>query len=633
MAGQPEDLEEELKTVSKNLREVEAKIRILQEKREELRKRKDLLADTISLQKSKELGSDSKWDSEDYPWYPKLSQKLKDVFKISSFRPNQLAAINATLSKQDVIVIMPTGGGKSLCFQLPALMENGFTLVISPMLSLMEDQIMTLKSLSIKAEMFQASTTVQESAEIQKMMIDAKSGLKLLYVTPEKLAKSKRFMSKLQKAHSLNLLSRIAIDEVHCCSQWGHDFRTDYQFLSVLKDMFQNVPIIGLTATATTKVILDVQKMLSIQGCLIFKSSFNRPNLYYEVREKPSSQKECIDQLEDLLKHRFKNMSGIIYTTSIKDCEDLRQELRKRGCKVSGYHAQLESSVRSNVHQKWLSGEYQAVVATIAFGLGIDKPDVRFVIHHSLSKSMENFYQESGRAGRDGRTANCILYFRFADIFKLSTMVFTQQTGLRNLYSIVDYCLNPTDCRRKMIASHFDETWESTDCNKMCDHCENTFSAKKVDVSKHCLSLLKILLQAFQNDTKLTAQMLIDVWYGKTSKIKSVNVSPPSFSRETGERIVAFLLINDYLKEDFHFTPYSTISYIKKGPKGDSVKSGEQIAMLVRDKKCDTGDSRSKISSDSTSSKTTSNKRVVETTENSKCKRSKLICLDDSESD
>lgn len=574
--------EETLHAVEKELGQITAEIQKLNARKAELTALRDKLSDKLMLKKSKSLAAKD-WNRTDFPWYSKLISTLKNVFKITELRPFQLQTMNATLSKEDTILIMPTGGGKSLCYQLPALLDKGITLVVSPLLSLMEDQVIALKELNIDAGMFHANSDKAETNRLMQAMTDKNAQVKLIYATPEKLAKSKRFMSKLQKSYEMGLLARIAIDEVHCCSQWGHDFRPDYKFLGVLKPMFPDVPILGLTATATSKVTIDVQKMLSIQGCMVFKASFNRPNLYYEIRPKPSSQKECIDMLEDLLKYRFANKSGIIYTTSIKECEDLRKELRNRGLHVSGYHANLEVNLRSSVHRKWLTGEYQAVVATIAFGLGIDKPNVRFIIHHCLSKSMENFYQESGRAGRDGEPAECILMYRLADVFKLSTMVFTQQTGLQCLYGIVDYCIDVHRCRREIIASHFDEKWESMDCNRMCDHCRSPKQPKQVDITKHCVSIYKLISHAAALDTKLTAQKLMEAWYGKgPPKLRPPGVQVPKFSKDTAETVIAYLLMKQYLKEDFHFTPYSTISYIRRGPLANKLDDPKHcIAMTI----------------------------------------------------
>uniref|UniRef100_A0A8D8YUF1 ATP-dependent DNA helicase n=1 Tax=Cacopsylla melanoneura TaxID=428564 RepID=A0A8D8YUF1_9HEMI len=582
------DEESRLSSIEKELSHVNKEIKRLTERRNQLIASRNQLKDDILLKKSNKHCSND-WDKNDYPWSSQVKSILKTKFKLNEFRTNQLAAINITLLKKDAIIIMPTGSGKSLCFQLPALIDKGTTLVISPMISLMEDQLGHLRRLNIEAEMLQASNTRQENNRVMKLMTDSTS-LKLLYVSPEKLAKSKTFMSKLQKMYKAGTLARIAIDEVHCCSTWGHDFRPDYQYLSILKTMFPEVPILGLTATATTKVMLDVQKMLQIEGCIVLQAPFNRPNLYYEVRKKPSSQKECLDELSDLMNIKFKGQSGIIYTTSIKECEDLRDELRKRGLRVSAYHAKLEPELRSKVHSKWLSGEYQAVTATIAFGLGIDKPNVRFVIHHCLSKSMENFYQESGRAGRDGHPSHCILYYRLGDVLKLSPMVFESQTGLLNLYNIVDYCLDRTRCRRAIIASYFDQPWSDTECNKMCDHCAaqdgGGLGPKKVDISKHARTLCIILNHVSDDDINVTAAMLMDLWYKqKVAKVKNVaalsSFQAPTFARETGENIIAHLLINNYLKQDFHFTPYSTISYLKLGPKARLLDDKDQTVVMT----------------------------------------------------
>lgn len=446
----------------------------------------------------------------------------------------------------------------------------------------------------------------EDTKTIMNALGDEKSDLRLIYVTPEYMAKSKRFMSKLEVAFGQGRLDMFAIDEVHCCSEWGHDFRKDYNYLGILKAMFPGVPILGLTATATAKIIIDVQKMLDIKGCLVLRSSFNRPNLFYEVRRKPADSDACTTMIENLLKNKFKGETGIIYTTTIKESETLTTELRSRGLKVGCYHANLELDFRSKVlnwfivinvtenkrkdfHQslsfcqkvynKWFKGEYQAVIATIAFGLGIDKPDVRFVIHHCVSKSMENFYQESGRAGRDGKKATCIAFFKLADVFKLSTMVFENRTGLQNLYHVLAYCLNPCTCRRSLIANHFEETWTTKDCAQMCDHCSNPKTPKEIDVAPYCRHLYQILSKATEKDARLTFIKLVDAWFDKGPALHRVSTVPtPKFSREFGETIVGHLLVNGYLKEHFHYTAYSTISYMDRGPKsGIAAQSSHKI--------------------------------------------------------
>lgn len=574
-----QDPETELKNVNKEISNITREIQVLEGHKQQLIKKREKLKDAIQ-QQSSALLAQKDWERQDFPWSSKLDEMRNSVFCISEFRPYQLPAMNATLSGTDCILIMPTGGGKSLCYQLPALICKGISLVVSPLVSLMEDQIMGLRAIGVDARMLSAETPKEEVNLVYTAMTDPKAPVKLLYVTPERLAKSKRFMAKVQKMHQMGLFARLAIDEVHCCSQWGHDFRPDYKFLGVMRKMFPDVPILGLTATATSRVITDVQKILNIQGCLILKASFNRPNLFYEVRPKPPSPSEFIDELEKLLKGEFKGYSGIIYALSIKDTEELAKELRARDVKVAPYHAMLEAESRSKIHRKWVENFYQVVVATIAFGMGIDKPDVRFVIHHCISKSMENFYQESGRAGRDNKPAKCLVFWRYADFARQSTMVFTEQTGLDNLYGLISYCLDGNRCRRNIIAEHFDERWDASDCNGMCDHCRTPRETKRLDLRVYSEQLLMILTKALSRDQRLTGQKLVDAWLGKGAKDARVQEAiVKDLSRDRAENIVAFLILDGFLKEDFHFTPYSTISYIVAGPKAEMGLSPS--AMLV----------------------------------------------------
>ncbi|XP_039524337.1 ATP-dependent DNA helicase Q1 isoform X1 [Pimephales promelas] len=596
MANITDDAQAELDSVEAELEMLELQISELLEKQTKLNSRKNKLLKILEGACSSTQPSGSSkapkpsfskqdlqhYEESDFSWSKEVQAKLCSVFQISKFRPLQQAAINLSMSGKDLFLVMPTGRGKSLCFQLPALCSKGFTLVIAPLVSLMEDQLMSLKSKNVSAVTLNASSTKEDSKRVLAGMIDKDSPFKLLYVTPEKIAKSKLLMSKLEKAYKMGLLARIAVDEVHCCSQWGHDFRPDYKLLGILKRQFPNVPLVGLTATATSNVLKDCQKILCVQEPITLTAPFNRPNLYYEVRFKENI--DCTDQIAALIRGRYKNQSGIVYVFSQKDAEVVATDLQKRDILAQPYHANMEPSDKSLVHQRWSSKKIQVVVATVAFGMGIDKADVRFVIHHTLSKSIENYYQESGRAGRDDAPADCIVFFGFMDIFRISTMVVMENTGQQKLQNMIAYCQNVDRCRRAMMAVHFDEVWDDDEeCNQMCDVCRHGSDYITMDITQHARDVVEIVEMASSMDEKLTPLKVCEAWMGKGPAKRRKTIKVTSLSRLEVESIIIHLLLHGYFSEDFSFTPYTTHFYLKLGRKASLLKSGgHSITMKMR---------------------------------------------------
>ncbi|ONM00887.1 Mediator of RNA polymerase II transcription subunit 34 [Zea mays] len=482
------------------------------------------------------------------------------------------------MSGRDVLVIMAAGGGKSLCYQLPAVLRDGIALVVSPLLSLIQDQVMGLSALGIPAYMLTSTTNKEVEKFIYKTLDKGEGELKILYVTPEKISKSKRFMSKLEKCHHAGRLSLIAIDEAHCCSQWGHDFRPDYKNLGILKIQFPSVPMIALTATATSKVQMDLMEMLHIPRCIKFVSTVNRPNLFYKVSEKSPVGKVVIDEITKFISESYpNNESGIIYCFSRKECEQVAKELRERGISADYYHADMDIVNREKIHMRWSKGKSQVIVGTVAFGMGINKPDVRFVIHHSLSKSMETYYQESGRAGRDGLPSECILYYRPGDVPRQSSMVFYENCGLQNLYDIVRYCQSKRSCRHGAFFRHFGEVPQ--DCNGMCDNCASTIEQKDIDVTYHTKIIVSLLHDMQLNDQRATLLQLVDKFKSKWKGLGSFNEAV-DLRKEEVEQLIVNLILDNVLKEEFQHTAYSTNAYVTLGALWKPALQGNRVVKL-----------------------------------------------------
>jgi len=411
---------------------------------------------------------------------------LKKYFGYDKFRPLQKEIIEKVVAGEDCVVLMPTGGGKSLCFQLPALLRGGMTVVVSPLISLMKDQVDALVQNGISAALINSSQSAVENAAIIEQ---AKHGkITILYIAPERLALS-YFIDTL---HMLSV-RLFAIDEAHCISEWGHDFRPDYRNLRLLKSAFPLVPIIALTATATEKVRADIIKQLNLSKPNVFTSSFNRHNLSYEVRPKKDSFGTILSLLATC-----PNESVIIYCFSRKDTEMIAVKLKKHGYKAGTYHAGLSAEVRQKNQEQFIRDRIHIIVATIAFGMGIDKPDVRLVIHHSLPKSIEGYYQETGRAGRDGLPARCVLLFSKADVFKHNYFIeqitdsVEKEQMQYNLNQSVAYGTLST-CRRKFLLGYFNEWLEGDNCGG-CD----------------CCVVPKPLMSVKQGAKKVSATMMVD---------------------------------------------------------------------------------------------------------------------------
>lgn len=394
-----------------------------------------------------------------------MERLLKKYFSYDSFRKNQKEIVQSVLDKKDTFVLMPTGGGKSICYQLPAIKMEGITLVISPLIALMKDQVDNLKSNNVPAEYINSTLSYMEIMAIQ-MRITMKE-IKLLYVSPERLSQE-NFLNFLKSID----ISLIAIDEAHCISEWGHDFRPEYRNLKNLRQNFPETPIIALTATATEKVKEDIVNQIGLKNINTFVSSFNRENLSIKVLKK----KDTFEKILRILKEH-KNEPTIIYCYSRKETEKIAIDLNEKGYKAIFYHAGLDYRVRKKNQELFISNKANIIVATIAFGMGIDKPDVRLVIHHTFPKTLEGYYQEIGRAGRDGKPSECILFYTFADERKHNFFIDQiidpelKQRERAKLKQVMNYA-ETRICRKKYLLKYFGEEFKETNCGS-CDNCIN----------------------------------------------------------------------------------------------------------------------------------------------------------------
>ena len=433
-----------------------------------------------------------------------LKSYLQKYFGFDKFKGEQEAVVQSVLSGKDAFVIMPTGGGKSMCYQLPALIMDGTAVIVSPLIALMKNQVDAMRGFSNEDGIAHFLNSSLNKTEIAAVKTDVVSGkTKLLYVAPESLTKEEN----VEFLRTINI-SFFAIDEAHCISEWGHDFRPEYRRLRSIIEAIGKVPIIALTATATPKVQLDIQKNLGMMDSDIYKASFNRPNLYYEVRPKVDVAKEII---------RFvranTGKSGIIYCLSRKKVEEIASILAVNGVRALPYHAGLEAAVRADTQDKFLMEDIDVIVATIAFGMGIDKPDVRFVIHHDIPKSLEGYYQETGRAGRDGREGKCVTFYSYKDIEKLEKFmkgkpVAEQEVGKQLLLETVGYA-ETSVCRRKVLLNYFGETYIEANCGE-CDNCKQP--KKSFDGTEEISTILETVIAVKE---KFALDHIVNVITGK----------------------------------------------------------------------------------------------------------------------
>ncbi|KAG0301400.1 hypothetical protein BGZ98_008395 [Dissophora globulifera] len=582
----------EIASLDQELGAIEDQITDLESRRVELVALRDSLLSSLAFHdastfKERTTVKDKDYGHEDFAWSADLKRLARDHWHIMAWRDKQLHAMNASLDGRDTFVLMPTGGGKSLCYQLPALITPGITLVVSPLLSLIRDQAFHLEEASIGVGMLTSYTTKEESKRIMDAMLgpiapkagaskrpdksapslstaagagtphEAKDTVKLVYVTPEKISKSKRFMNHLEKVYAAGRLSRIVVDECHCCSNLGHDFRPDYKKLGILRVLFPNTPIIALTATASQSVIQSVLSTLNLKpidqpgGTLLFDSPLFRPNLAYRVLTRPNSNSGTFKFLVNYIRDRHHKSNGIIYCLSKKDTHVFADGIREASSGRIGtaaYHADIEDYEKDQIHEQWRDGRIQVVCATIAFGLGINHPNVRFVIHVCMAKSLE-------------------------------------------VYGMIKYAQDVRTCRHQLLDMHFSKNIAErlAPCG-FCDNCTLAGSdVVKEDLKTDVRALCLLVDRLKTVNERVTLNKLVEAWRGVGSLRAIAKVVRDEFltavvpkrdNKDDYDRIISHLIVHGYLREDFHFTAYSTLAYIVNGARSNPFLSGRPTSTL-----------------------------------------------------